>query len=103
MSLIVFVLTLGLNLDITFAECLLLFPPVLLIQTLPISVAGWGVREGAMVAFLALAGIDGDGALALSILYGLVLALTSLPGAIMWVASRGRSVREAEAFADSSA
>lgn len=100
LSMIVYALAQGLAVDMSLADCLLLFPPVLLIQTVPISVAGWGVREGAMVALFALAGVSGEEALAVSILYGVVLATTSLPGAAYWLAGERKTVREAEAFAN---
>lgn len=99
LSLIVFVLAQGLAVEVSLMDCLLLFPPVLLIQTLPISVAGWGVREGAMVTLFAMAGVSGEGALAISILYGLTLALSSLPGVVFWMSSGTRTIKDAEAFA----
>jgi len=98
LSVLAFVLARGLSVDVTVMDCLLLFPPVLLAQTLPISVAGWGVREGAMVSLFALVGVSGESALAISILYGIVLALISLPGAAFWLASGTRTLQEAEAF-----
>ena len=86
----VYVLALGLKLDVTWVDCIVLFPPALLLTTLPISIAGWGVREGAMVAVFALVGVPTDGALVLSILFGLLDALISLPGGIVWVLSGDR-------------
>jgi len=101
LSMLVYALARGLDVDLSPADCLLLFPPVLLVQTLPISLAGWGVREGAVVALFALAGVSGESALAISILYGIVLALTSLPGAVLWLSAGGRStMKDAEAFAE---
>lgn len=100
LSMLVFALAMGVAVDITPVDCLLLFPPVLLIQTLPISVAGWGVREGAMVAMFAMVGVDAQSALAMSILYGVTLALTSLPGALFWMTAGVRSMEEAEIFAE---
>ena len=90
LSLGVYVLALGLKLDVTWVDCIVLFPPALLLTTLPISIAGWGVREGAMVAVFALVGVPTDGALVLSILFGLLDALISLPGGIVWVLSGDR-------------
>ncbi len=87
----VFVLALGLGLDVTFVDCLVLFPPVLLVTTLPISIAGWGVREGAMVAAFGLIGVSAEGALVLSILYGLLSIATSLPGGVIWLMSQDRN------------
>ncbi|MGN6591084.1 MAG: lysylphosphatidylglycerol synthase transmembrane domain-containing protein, partial [Sphingomicrobium sp.] len=53
-----------------FELVLFLLPPVLLIATVPISIAGWGVRESSMVVAFGYAGLaQGDG-LTLSILYG---------------------------------
>ncbi|HEC14310.1 MAG TPA: UPF0104 family protein, partial [Rhodospirillales bacterium] len=85
-----FVLALGLGLDVTFVDCLVLFPPVLLVTTLPISIAGWGVREGAMVAAFGLVGVPAEGALVLSILFGLLSIAISLPGGVIWLMSQDR-------------
>ena len=51
---------------------------------LPISFAGWGVREGAMVTALGLVNIPINVSLASSILFGLFLLLISLPGSMLW-------------------
>jgi len=100
MSAMIFVLATGLGVEVTLINCLLLFPPVMLAQTLPISLAGWGVREGAMVALFALASVSGQSALAVSILYGFVMVLVSLPGALFWLAAGGKTIKGAEAFAE---
>ena len=55
--------------------------PLSIIATiLPISIAGWGVREGAMVSLLALFGVPNTDALALSLLFGLTLLGASVIG-----------------------
>jgi glycosyltransferase 2 family protein len=61
----------GLGLPVGLGHCLLLLPPALLLSGLPISLAGWGVREGAVVAALSVVGIAPGDALTASILYGL--------------------------------
>ena len=81
----VFILAQGLGMEVTPLACLALVPVVLLLSTMPISVAGWGVRENAMVAALAFAGAESSEALALSILFGLALLALSLVGAVMWL------------------
>ena len=43
----------------------------LLASRLPISVAGWGVREGVLVSFLSAYGVAAEKALATSVIYGL--------------------------------
>lgn len=87
----VYSIALGLDLDVTLLDCLALIPPVILITTLPISIAGWGVREGAMVAAFSLIGVAAEGALALSLLFGLLVVVTSLPGGVIWLLSGDRS------------
>jgi Lysylphosphatidylglycerol synthase TM region len=44
---------------------LVLVPPVILVMTVPVSIAGWGVRETAMVVAFGFVGVSGDSALAL--------------------------------------
>ncbi len=83
----VYVLALGLKLEVTWVDCIALFLPVLLVTTLPISIAGWGVREGAMVAAFGLVGVPVEGALVLSILFGLLIVFISLPGGVIWILS----------------
>jgi uncharacterized membrane protein YbhN (UPF0104 family) len=60
--------------------------PVILIALLPISFAGWGVREGGMVAGLGLFGIDPSLAASASVAFGLSLILSSLPGGVLLLA-----------------
>jgi uncharacterized protein (TIRG00374 family) len=72
---------------VSFAQVLFLMPPVLLIATVPVSIAGWGVRESSMVVTFAYAGLaQGDG-LTLSLLFGAASFLIGGAGGIVWVAS----------------
>jgi uncharacterized membrane protein YbhN (UPF0104 family) len=59
-----------------------------LVVALPISVAGWGVRELSLVALLGLLGVDREAALVLSVELGLINTLLSLPGGIIWLTLR---------------
>lgn len=86
----VMLLAWGLDIQARFLDGLMIVPTVILLTTLPISVAGWGVREGAMVAGFGLIGVPADGALALSVLYGLATIIVSLPGGIAWLIGRSR-------------
>jgi uncharacterized membrane protein YbhN (UPF0104 family) len=71
-------------------DALVIMPPVILFSTLPISVAGWGVREGAMVAAFTLLGREGGDAVVLSVAFGLIMLLIGLLGGIVWGISKGR-------------
>ncbi len=86
----VYALAVGLDIPVDMLDCVALVPPVLLVTALPISIAGWGVREGAMVAAFSSIGVEPGSAIVLSILFGLVIAVSSLPGGLFWLASSER-------------
>ncbi len=88
----VYVLAKALGLDaIDLLDCIVLIPPVILITTIPISIAGWGLREGAMVAVFAFVGVAQSDAFVLSILFGVVNLVSALPAGLVWLASGGRN------------
>jgi uncharacterized membrane protein YbhN (UPF0104 family) len=66
-----------------FFAAVVVFPFVLLLSMIPISLAGWGLREGAMFVVFALLGMPSEIALGVSILFGTWLLLSSLPGACL--------------------
>ena len=55
-------------------------PPVVLLTLIPISLAGWGIREGAMIGLFGLIGAAQANVLSMSIIYGIILIIASLPG-----------------------
>lgn len=64
---------------------LLMLPVVLLLSSIPISFAGWGLRESVMVAGLGFVGIQGADSLAISVSFGLTQMLIGLPGFVLAV------------------
>lgn len=100
LSLVVYVLAAGLDLDVHVLDCLVLVPPVILIMTLPISIAGWGVRETAMVTAFAFVGIPASSTLVLSILFGIVTMVTALPGGLVFLLAGGRKMEAEELAAE---
>lgn len=83
----------GIGIAATFTDFLVLIPPVLAAAVMPISFAGWGVREGAMIALLGTIGIGASEALSLSVAFGLVALVASLPGGIVWLMTGNRAQR----------
>lgn len=79
-------------LPVSFPQILFLMPPVLLVSTIPISIAGWGVRESSMIVAFAFAGLAQSDGLALSILFGAASFVVGAAGGIVWIAS-GRRIR----------
>jgi len=76
---------------VSFTHVLFLMPPVLLIATVPISIAGWGVRESGMVAAFAYAGLAESDGLMLSVLFGAVSFVIGALGGFVWIASGFRT------------
>ncbi|NQV46339.1 MAG: flippase-like domain-containing protein, partial [Rhodospirillaceae bacterium] len=95
-TLAVYLMALSLGLDVTWLDCLILVPPVILITTLPISIAGWGIREGAMVTAFGLIGVPAEGALVLSLMFGLWGLVMGLPGGVIWLLSSDRKIQTIE-------
>jgi len=84
----VMIIAVGLGLDIEWGGFLLMVPLVGLMMVVPISIAGWGVREGVMVVGFGYLGVAPELSLALSILYGLSILVVALPGGIVWMLKR---------------
>ncbi len=72
----------ALQLDLDPAVLAVVIPPVLLAALLPISLAGFGVREGAFVVLLAEFGVSSADATLLSLLAVAAVAIASAPGGV---------------------
>ena len=101
MALCVYFLAAALDLPVTWIDCMVLTPPVLLMTTLPISIGGWGVREYAMQWAFGLVGVSAGGAVALSVCLGVMAIVMAAPAGILWLVGRKKgevfSAAEAEA------
>jgi hypothetical protein len=69
----------------SFIDSLLLIPPIMLIATIPISIAGWGVRETALVLAFSYAGLPAEDALVVSILFGATMFAFGIAGGVLWL------------------
>ncbi len=67
-----------------------LIPLILAAMLLPVSIGGWGWREGAAAGLFPLIGAGSGAGLAASIAFGLVLLISSLPGALWILGPRSR-------------
>ncbi|MEZ5582684.1 MAG: lysylphosphatidylglycerol synthase domain-containing protein [Candidatus Competibacteraceae bacterium] len=81
----IYVLGVSVGLSLTVGQYLGLIPAVILCTVVPISIAGWGLRESAMVVLLGNAGISTEMALVVSVWFGLTLILAALPGGLIWL------------------
>jgi uncharacterized protein (TIRG00374 family) len=86
----------GVGAQLSMVDAGILIPPVVLLTAVPISISGWGVREGAMVACLGLAGVPSEQALSVSLLLGAISVIIGLVGGAIWLASPERGLYSAD-------
>ncbi|GGY85467.1 lysylphosphatidylglycerol synthase transmembrane domain-containing protein [Marinobacter zhanjiangensis] len=78
-------LAMGLGLEVARSNpwlLLALCTVLLMAMLIPLTIAGWGVREGAAALIWPLAGLEAGQGVALSVSYGLLVLVSSLPGAL---------------------
>jgi uncharacterized protein (TIRG00374 family) len=80
----VYVFAHDLGYALPLAAILFIMPTVFVATCLPISFAGWGVREVAFISLFKLFGLSSEQALALSVAYGLAGLFSVLPGVLLY-------------------
>lgn len=84
------VLARDLHIPLAATAATVFIPLIMLASALPISIAGWGIREGAAVVLMSQAGIAAADALSLSVLFGLINLVTSCLCGIAWLITSRR-------------
>ena len=69
--------------DLPVVTLVSLVAPVLVTMLIPVTVAGWGVRESAAAVLWALVGRSAVDGVSISAAYGLLTLLASIPGCLM--------------------
>ncbi len=83
------VILIGLGVDPSTAfACSLLVPAILEIAMLPISIAGWGIREAATIVAFGSLGVSANQAFGASFAFGLSIVAVSLIGGGLWLIDR---------------
>lgn len=75
--------------DTPLLHMLPLVAPVLMTMLLPVSVAGWGVREAAAASLWGLVGLSPADGTAISVAYGLIVLASALPGVMTLMIGNG--------------
>ena len=78
-----------------FGQIFQLIPPVMLITMLPISIAGWGVREATMGLAFGYAGLMTNEGINISLLYGAVSFIVGAFGGLVWILSAEKAAQGA--------
>jgi len=79
------ILMMAFDIPLTWGQGAVILPVVLMITSLPISFAGWGLREGAMIIALGVYGVSQETAIALSLVYGILHLVSAVPGLVLWI------------------
>ena len=85
-----FLIARALGVNASFISYSLMVPLIFLFALAPISIAGWGVREASSIWFLGQIGATPENAFAISILFGFMLIIVSLPGVVLFAKSKNR-------------
>lgn len=83
---------------VSFGDIFLLVPPVMLITLMPISIAGWGVREAAMGLAFGFAGLASNEGVNVSLLFGAVSFVVGAFGGLVWIFSAEKAARASTSF-----
>ena len=83
-ALAVWLLALSMQIQLNIIHIFLLMPVILFVTAIPVSIAGWGIRESSMVVVLGMVGVPAESAISLSLSFGLAMLFASLPGGIVW-------------------
>lgn len=76
-----------------FEQLFMLVPPIMLITMLPISIAGWGVREATMMVAFGYAGLAQTDGTVVSLLFGASSFIVGAIGGLVWVLSAEKTSR----------
>jgi hypothetical protein len=79
----------ALRIPLPLSACFLMVPLCTLVQTVPVSFNGWGIRESVFIYYFHQIGLPRDSALAFSLVGAGLMLLLSLSGAVVWTA-RGK-------------
>ena len=87
----------ALGIETPTATVLPLVAPVLMTMLIPVTVAGWGIREASAAGLWGLMGLTPEDGAAISVTYGLLVLVSSAPGVIALtlalIGGRGRRAR----------
>ena len=78
---------------VSFGQMFQLVPPVMLITMMPISIAGWGVREATMGLAFGYAGLAANEGVNVSLLFGAVYFAVGAFGGLVWIFSAEKAAQ----------
>jgi hypothetical protein len=86
----------ALRIPLPLGAAFLMVPLCTLVQTIPVSFNGWGLRESVYILYFHQLGLPRDNALAASLVSAGLTVVLSLSGAVVWLARGTPATRAGE-------
>ncbi len=80
-----YLLVITLKIPLDFAESSVLFTLSLVVMMIPISISGWGLREGFLTAYFSSVGLPPEMGFTLGVLHGLLMLANGAIGAVFYL------------------
>jgi uncharacterized membrane protein YbhN (UPF0104 family) len=77
----------AIGIEMTMFELIALVPVILFSMTIPITIAGWGIREASAATIWGLAELPVADGVAISVSYGIIVLISTLPGIFFVISS----------------
>jgi len=90
----------ALGVEISIFYFFLFNPLIAFVLLIPISFNGLGPKEAATVFFFGLVGMPSEVALAMSLIFHIIIVLTSLPGGVLWWHERALAPSDSMTLSD---
>lgn len=78
--------------DLSLSASLLILPLTLAVMLFPVTINGWGLREGTAALLWPMVGVTTTGAVSASVLFGIAIACAACLGAVPWLLSGASAV-----------
>jgi hypothetical protein len=86
LALLFIVLAAGMHINASPLQIIPFIPLIFFVSSLPLFYLGWGAREAVVIATIGqTGGITTAQAVAISVAYGVIVFVSSLPGAVFWL------------------
>jgi len=91
-----YLLAIGLSIELSLSELSFAIPLIFIASALPISVGGFGIREGATILLLMHFGVDEAASIAIAGLYLIIFLTVTAPAALLVIGQKREAVSQAQ-------
>lgn len=85
---VVWLISKSIGVHIDYLDCITVISATILFSMIPISFAGWGLREVGFITVAGSIGVAQQSSILISIVFGILLTVSALPGLVIWLQNR---------------